>query len=71
MIWLAASMANGAGVAARERQGDACRAVPALEVEVRIGLHAGMVVAADGEISPGNTLNIAPQMESHAGPGEI
>lgn len=68
---LAASMAVELALLARERQGDAALRRAGAELEVRIGLHAGMVVAVDGEVSPGNTLNIALQMESHAGPGEV
>lgn len=68
---LAASIAVDLAQLARERQGDAALCHAGAELEVRIGLHAGMVVVADGEVSPGNTLNIALHMEHHAGAGEI
>lgn len=56
---------------ARQHAGDAELCRVGGQLEVRVGLHTGMVVIANHEVSPGNTLNIAMQIETAAMPGEI
>jgi TOMM system kinase/cyclase fusion protein len=51
------------------RQRQAARADVA--IDIRVGLHTGMVVVSGREVSPGHALNTVMQMESAAQPGEV
>ncbi|MEN9984560.1 MAG: hypothetical protein RI925_62 [Pseudomonadota bacterium] len=68
---LAATIATELMSLARRRASDAELCRVGGQLEVRVGLHTGMVVIANHEVSPGNTLNIAMQIETAAMPGEI
>lgn len=68
---LAATIATELMSLARQRASDAELCRVGGQLEVRVGLHTGMVVIANHEVSPGNTLNIAMHIETAAMPGEI